>query len=269
MSCRHTPIVKIKHLFARNPEYICRDCNARIELKGAFKIAIRVINALFLMIVVYRAFKGSGGDGTIEGFLISMAIIIAMAVGYILLMYLITRYGPYEEIEEELEIDETPDSEMTKDADITSQSLLSGKDETIENQDYTEEQQQLMEMYAAYEKQALEREAAQNEIVQKENKPVSEPSVCKHVIVKSWKNYIPSKIDFTCQKCGEKITFSASRRRSMNLVFLAVMVIILMPSFSDFGMKFWKYSLLTLLALAVATLFQIYFVKKWPMEIKK
>jgi hypothetical protein len=35
------------------------------------------------------------------------------------------------------------------------------------------------------------------------------------------------------------------------------------------SVNFWEYLLLTLGALVVATLLQIFFVKKWPMELKK
>ena len=269
MSCRHTPIVKIKHLFARKPEYVCRDCDARIELKAPFKTALKVVNAIFLMIVVYRAFKGNGADGTLEGLMVSMGIIVAMAAGYLLLMYLMIRFGPYEEVYEEPDPEESTDTSLPDKTDISDQSSELADNETVDDQNYTEEQKQLMEMYAAYEKQAREKEAAEGKLVQQESEPLPDLPECNHVPVKSWKNYMPSKMDFVCQHCGEKITFSASRKRSMNMIYLAVMVIILMPSFSNFSMEFWKYSLLTLLALAIATVFQVYFVKKWPMELKK
>jgi hypothetical protein len=268
MSCRHKPIVKFKHLFARNPEYSCRNCDVRIELKSSFKTILKVINALFLMIVVFRAFKGSGADGTLEGMLVSMGIIVAMAAGYLLFVYLIIRYGPYEEVQEEPEPAEASVENIEAGADTSGQSSELTTDD-VQEQNYSEEQKQLMEMYAAYEKLAREKEAAEGKADLKPSEPLPEAPPCNHVPVKSWKNYMPSKMDFECQNCGEKITFSATRKRSMNLIFLAIMVIILMPSFSNFSMEFWKYSLLTLLALVIATIFQIYFVKKWPMELKK
>lgn len=230
---------------------------------------MRVINALFLMIVILRAFRNTGIDGTMEGFLSSMGIILAMAAGYLLLNYLIIRFGPYEEVYVADETESSPEDQSTQEA-IDAASAADDSQQTEENtSDLNEEQKQLVEMYAAYEKLAQEREAREGLKPPKDIKPLPEIEECQHLPVKSWKNYMPSKMEFVCQNCGEKITFSTSRKKSMNLMFLAVMAVILMPNFFNDNINFWQYMLLTLGALAIATLMQVYFVKKWPLETKK
>ncbi|MDD2374909.1 MAG: hypothetical protein PHQ55_06970 [Eubacteriales bacterium] len=266
MPCNHKPVFKFSQLFSRKPEYVCQKCGKKIQLIARFRNALRVLNALFIMIILFRAFNTTDAPTDLKSFWINMAILFGFAAAYLLVLILIVRFGPYEEVYDENEETES-DAPQSSDPDLSvSSSMDEATDESEENSSYTEEQKQLMEMYAAYEKQAVEKEQKQPD---RPSKPLPEVPECKHEPVATWKNYIPSKMDFVCKNCGEQITFTASRKKSINLIFLAVMAIILMPNFMNDSVNFWEYLLLTLGALAVATLLQIFFVKKWPLELKK
>lgn len=269
MSCKHKPIFKFSQLFARSPKHKCQKCGANIQLIPRFQTGLKVANALFIMIILYRAFSKNDVDPSVEKFLINMAILFGMAAVYFLVIVLIVKFGPYEEIYEDPEAAPEIISEDIDRSEV--EQLDSASDNTNEGQQaaYTEEQRQLIEMYAAYEKLAEEKRINEAEKPAKPSKPLPELPDCHHEPTASWKNYIPSKMDFVCKNCGEQITFSASRKRSINLIFLAVMAIILMPNFMNDKVNFWQYLLITLAALVVATLIQIYFVKRWPMELKQ
>lgn len=272
MSCKHKPIFKFSQLFARSPKHICQKCGAKIQLTPRFQTGLKAANALFIMIILFRAFSNNDADPSMEKFLINMAILFGMAAVYFLVIVLIVKYGPYEEIYEEADESaeqvssgNTINVKLNEDqADIESE-----ESDEANTENYTDEQKQLIEMYAAYEKQAEEKQRTESDKPVKTSKPLPEMPQCHHEPVPSWKNYIPSKMDFVCKNCGEQITFSASRKRSINLIFLAVMAIILMPNFMNDDVNFWQYLLITLGALVVATLIQIYFVKRWPMELKQ
>ena len=274
MSCKHKPIFKFSQLFARSPKHICQKCGAKIQLTPRFQTGLKAANALFIMIILFRAFSNKDADPNLEKFLINMAILFGMAAVYFLVIVLIVKYGPYEEIYEEAEESdgqEQPDKAQIAEADSHENQVDQAADlsEAGQNENYTDEQKQLIEMYAAYEKLAEEKQRAEADKPAKPSKPLPELPDCHHEPVPSWKNYIPSKMDFVCKNCGEQITFSASRKRSINLIFLAVMAIILMPNFMNDKVNFWQYLLITFGALVVATLIQIYFVKRWPMELKQ
>lgn len=272
MSCKHRPIFKFSQLFARNPKHVCQKCDANIQLKSSFQTGLKVANALFIMIVLYRAFTNNDNDPSVERFLINMAILFGMALVYLIVIVLIVKYGPYVEVyEEPEEMIDQPETEIKlnfveEDTKTDDQSEVIPSSEADE---YSEEQKHLIEMYAAYEKLAAEKQQEESAKTDNVSKPLLEIQDCHHEPVPSWKNYIPSKMDFVCKNCGEQITFSATRKRSMNLIFLAVMAVILMPNFMNENINFWQYLLITLGALAVATLMQIYFVKRWPMELKQ
>lgn len=272
MSCKHKPIFKFSQLFARSPKHICQKCGAKIQLTPRFQTGLKAANALFIMIILFRAFSNNDADPSIEKFMINMAILFGMAAVYFLVIVLIVIYGPYEEIYEETEeADEQAqaDSIIESETNVEQVEQTADKSENTQSEEYTDEQRQLVEMYAAYEKLAEEKQRAEADKPAKPSKPLPEMPACQHEVVPSWKNYIPSKMDFVCKNCGEQITFSASRKRSINLIFLAVMAIILMPNFMNDKVNFWQYLLITLGALVVATLIQIYFVKRWPMELKQ
>jgi len=272
MSCKHKPIFKFSQLFARSPKHICQKCGAKIQLTPRFHTGLKAANALFIMIILFRAFSNNDADPSVEKFLINMAILFGMAAVYFLVIVLIVIYGPYEEIYEETEdADEQAqaDNVIESETNVEQVEQTAEKSENAQSEEYTDEQRQLVEMYAAYEKLAEEKQRAEADKPAKPSKPLPEMPACQHEVVPSWKNYIPSKMDFVCKNCGEQITFSASRKRSINLIFLAVMAIILMPNFMNDKVNFWQYLLITLGALVVATLIQVYFVKRWPMELKQ
>ena len=272
MSCKHKPIFKFSQLFARSPKHICQKCGAKIQLTPRFQTGLKAANALFIMIILFRAFSNNDADPSVEKFLINMAILFGMAAVYFLVIVLIVIYGPYEEIYEETEdADEQAqaDNVIESETNVEQVEQTAEKSENAQSEEYTDEQRQLVEMYAAYEKLAEEKQRAEADKPAKPSKPLPEMPACQHEVVPSWKNYIPSKMDFVCKNCGEQITFSASRKRSINLIFLAVMAIILMPNFMNDEVNFWQYLLITLGALVVATLIQVYFVKRWPMELKQ
>lgn len=271
MSCKHRPIFKFGQLFARSPKHECERCGAKIQLTGPFQTGLKVANGLFIMIILLRAFSNKETDTSIETFVINMAILFGMALVYLLVISLIVKFGPYEEVYEEPEaIEEAAAKNLETTENIDQQSDGQSEDSnTTQNEEYSEEQKQLIEMYAAYEKLAEEKQKEDAIKPAKESKPLPEMPDCHHEPIPSWKNYIPSKMDFVCKHCGEQITFSAARKRSINLIFLAVMAIILMPNFMNDKINFWQYLLITLGALVVATLIQIYFVKRWPMDLKQ
>lgn len=143
------------------------------------------------------------------------------------------------------------------------------KDTTPEKTQYTPEQIELMEMYAALEHQAMA-DTPKEFAAEKKTEVIQETveDNCVHKPVKSWKNYVPSKVEFICTNCGKPITFPPAKKKSMNLLLLVVISFVLMPSIFNLKMEYWTFGLLTLLSLVLGIAIQYFFVSRSDFCLK-
>lgn len=258
MTCKHHPRSQIKLIFARKPQYVCRVCGEPIEMARQTRNLNRVMNTVFVALLLFKALSTGRGEPSVRQMLIDFGILLGMVLLYVLAFFLLLRFGQFEEtVPAEAAPAEEPPAEELPPAAAKPQ--------------YTQEQLDLMALYDAYEKQAGAEGTAsptrQDRVA--DQPPMAHPeAACAHVPAKNWKNFIPSHYDFTCANCGQKITFGIRTKRSMNMAFLGVMVVILMPTFNNFNIKFWQYALLTLGTLLVASVVQYVFVRKGPFELK-
>jgi hypothetical protein len=138
-----------------------------------------------------------------------------------------------------------------------------------EKPEYTQEQIEIMERYAALESQAMTEAGTVKETEKVvENDNGSAEDICDHTPVNTWKNYIPSKYDFTCDKCGKPIVFAPPVKKRMNILLLVVVLVILMPSSINLSVDFWKFGLLSLLVLVIGVAIQFFFVRRGPFVDK-
>ena len=272
MTCKHQPILKFKDLFARKPQYICRHCGVRIEMAGATRGISRTINAVFVAVLVLIAFSSGKGEASLTGMLTTMGIMVGIILLYFVAFFMLLKFGQFSEVQEEEPEAAATTAAVTpsaNDSAAAGPTDLSAADQAAPGtaeEPLTQEQIDLMAMYAAYEKQAQ----ADGTLQTATAKP-AEPEIedtCVHKPVKSWKNFIPSRYDFVCVHCGKTITFNARTKRSLNLVFLAIMFAILMPSFNNQKVDFLMYGFLTLLVIVIATVVQIFFVYQSGFDLK-
>ncbi len=258
MSCKHQPIFHFKMLFARKPQYICRHCGANLEMAPQFKSISRVANMVFIAIMFLKALnsgKTVDPDQTVVVRLaIDMGILVGIAAAFLLFQIAIFKFAKYQESQPE-EAAPPKDSTDVKEA---------------EKPEYTAEQLELIAMYEAIEKKArLEAGQEESSVQPAAAEKPPEVDVCVHEPAPSWKNYIPSRYDFVCRHCGKPIVFTAKIKRSMNMVFLAIMFLVLMPNFMNQNIDILKYSLLSLLVLALGTAAQYFYVKKGQFVLKQ
>lgn len=253
MTCRHQPIFKFKSLFAQKPQYTCKHCGAAIELTPQFKTVSRIINIALIAAMALMIFNSN--NITIAGLppLVSyLGTVFLLLVIYLLLTVLLIKFGRYQEIE-------TIEEPAALDENAT----------PVEKPQYSAEQLEIMAMYAQIEKQARGEsgdETLPDTSVVPEVAAVED--TCKHQPVASWKNYIPGKFEFVCMNCGKPIVFHANVKRNINLLFLVVMALIMMPNIMNTDISMWIFGLYTLLALAISIVIQFYFVKRGKFDLK-
>lgn len=257
-SCDHKPQFGLRTIFNRMPQFICRNCGEKIKMTKTFQTSTRIINGVLVAILFLVAMNS--GKGNVSGtpnwnqIAVEVGIMIGVVAFYLFLQILLFRFAKYE-----LEpIQEMKDPFEEKNAEAI-----------VNNPGYTPEQLEIMEMYAAAERQVLIDAGKDPETVEVAKK-IEESVVdsCVHKPTKTWKNYIPTKFDFVCEKCGNPIVFPPAIKKKMNILLLAVMLLILMPSSINLSVAFWKNSLLTLLVLAIGIAIQFFFVKRGPFILK-
>ncbi len=260
--CDHKPHFNFKTLFSRLPQYECRSCGDKIRMTKIFRTVSRIINGVVLAAVVLVAFNpgGRNENGSVNwvSAAVNIGIIIGIMLLYLLIQILLMRFARFE-------TEPVPD-EQEPAGDIVGVPETETPEET---QEYSPEQLEIMERYSALEKRAAADAAKDNEIVTAAvDSNGSETDACIHEPSKTWKNYIPSKFDFTCGKCGSPIVFAPAVKKKVNIFLIVVVFLILMPASINMSIEFWKFGLLSLLTLIIATTIQVIFVRRGPFILK-
>lgn len=279
MTCKHTPKFSFKLLIARKPELICRRCGVALEMTSSTYTVNRVLNGLLIAAMVFKVFKGTTGKASLVTMALDIGVLLLYVLIYVVAYFLMLQFGQYtEKIEETPEIPEGSDVSSQK-PDAASLTGTTGEAGAAagEKPQYTQEQLDLMELYKSYAKdepageagsaQAGSQPAAKSQLATGAQLHTEEE--CVHELAKSWKNYIPTNFNFFCAKCGQPITLTKQTKKNMNIAMMAVVLVILMPTFMNNSVNTLEYGLLTLLAFAVAGLIQFIYLRKARFEIRE
>lgn len=301
-SCNHRPVFKIKMLFARKPQYICKKCGAEVEMTAQTKMISRLINGLTIGALVYLALNGNFTKTDTNATLLYFLSMAGIVVGFLVFQTLLAALGKFQEIEAGDETlhpedsakatgiepgndygngsgidssaqngdnsDAVAGSDTESDAGSETESSGGSKiDVSGDTSQYTKEQLELMALYESYAK--LDHDEAEAAAAQAKPEPKPEEAPCDHVPAKNWKNYVPGIYDFKCEKCGKPISFTQARKKSLNMLLLVFSSVIVMVSFSTSSLPFWGFILLTIGVVIACTAIQIYFVKHSQFEVKE
>lgn len=253
MTCRHQPIFNFKSIFVQKPQYKCRHCGAAIEMTSTFKLINRTVNIALIAVMALMIFNSN--QYSIAGLspLVSyMGTVLLAILIYLLLTVLLLKFGKYQEIEGAAEPAASEEIEPS-----------------LDKPQYSAEQLEIMAMYEQIENQARgETGAEPRPVVSDMPDEKAAEEVCEHVPSATWKNYIPGRFEFVCVNCDKPIVFKASIKRNINLLFLVVMALILMPNMMNTDVSMWIFGLYTLLALVISIAIQFFFVKRGKFDLK-
>ena len=273
MACQHTPKFRLNTLFAKKPKIFCSKCGAELEMTQMTHSINRALNAILVGALFFKVLGGSSGTGW-SNMLKDIGIMLVYVAIYMVVYYFLIRFGKYTE--------KMPDPAAEQ---VTAQAVEAiepvADHQAVQNSSQptlSKEQLDLMALYDSY----AEKAASASQTVAKPD-TASEPvmrdhsaqtahtadETCDHTPVKSWKIYIPTYLNFTCAKCGKPITFTAGSKKSLNVAIMAVVLLILMPSFMNNEIDALEYAGLTLLAFVVAGIIQFLYLRKGQFEINR
>ncbi|MDD2533833.1 MAG: hypothetical protein PHC86_03975 [Eubacteriales bacterium] len=277
MACKHSPQFNLGNLFARKPKFICRKCGVELEMSMMTHSVNRALNAVLVASLFFKVLSGTA-SGTLVGFALDMGILMLYILAYLVAYYLLIQFGKYQEKvltpEEIAAMKEVADAKVAQaEAEAEAAKLAAAQAGTSA---LSQEQIDLLALYESYSDQERA-EAAQN--LQSSSPVTADPvisgnaqhkteDVCNHKPVKSWKIYIPTYMNMTCEHCGKPITFTAATKKSMNIAVMAVVLLVLMPSFMNNEVDSLEYFLLTLGAFALAAVIQAVYLYKGQYEIR-
>jgi predicted nucleic acid-binding Zn ribbon protein len=253
MPCKHRVVFHFNMLYRRKIEYTCRNCGAPVEMKKQWKNLSRIMNIIFVAILIYWSMSYGNETTGSHGILTFIGVIVAIGVVYFIVYVFLVKIASYEALP--VKADDLVDTENVVNR--------------ANNPEYTQEQIEIMEMYAEIEKKARSGEMQHSDDKQiqiNEMRPELDP--CFHKPARCWKNFIPSRYEFTCSRCGKIISFSKGQKKRMNMIFMLVVIIILMPLFTDSRINFWQFGLFSLLTLAISSIIQYVYIRRGHFEIK-
>jgi hypothetical protein len=258
MPCIHKPVIKFNNLLSGKPRYTCRNCGAAIEMLPVYGNINRVMSMIFMGVLLLKVFSNNSSFGLtgVPKLLADLGMMIGLIAVYLLIMLLLSQKANYQEIK------------------AAEPGAVPGKEDAPEQEKppYTQEQIDLMAMYAAYEKQAAQEAGLplpDEQLVEAPAKPVPETDTCDHVPKATWKNHIPGQFNFVCENCGKPISFASSLKKRINMIFLVMSLIVIFPAFSNLNLEYWKFSLLVLAVLILSTIAQFFFLKRGTYELRK
>jgi len=280
MDCKHQASFSFKNLFAKKPTYTCKKCGVDVEMTVMTQSISRALNSILIAALFFKVLAGKPAEN-ITGMILSFGVLLLYILIYIIAYYFLITFGKFVEKPKANPIDPSvmphPDTEFsTTDAANPSETAPTGLDATsgapgsgsesaptdsASKPALTKEQQDLITLYNSFapaeEKTSIDTPTNPADLT---NAPATD--TCVHSPQKSWKNFIPSQFNFTCEQCGQPITFSQQTKKYVNLAIMAIIFAILMPSFLDTNVSHLKFLGLTAIAVAISTGVQYYFVKK-------
>ncbi len=258
----HKPTLKFGDLFKTTGKFTCEVCEEPIVYTKPWYIANRVWYYIFFAFLIYTVLNNR--SVTSEAMLLNFAMIIGALVIYLLGAALINRKGAFE-------IDEKMIAALA--AKQTEESGVAAPEETsaqAEEAVLSEEQAELQALYQHYAR--LNAEANGETVAEASTGDAASDSIaaevlpladtCEHELVSTWKNFVPGMMEFTCAHCGTKLTFPAELKKRINMIFLAISLVMIIPMMNFEKVSFLAFVGLTLLVLVLATLMQVYLVKR-------
>lgn len=277
MDCKHQAKFSFKTLFAKKPTYTCKKCGVDLEMTIMTQSISRALNSILIAALFFKVLAGKPA-ADVPGMILSFGVLLLYILIYIVAYYFLITFGKFVEKPKANPIDpivvprpetgfsatDAASASETVASDPAATSAESSSESTAATDTtakpaLTKEQQDLIALYNSF-APAEEKTETIHESTDQSNKPA--PDTCVHSPKKNWKNFIPSQFNFTCEQCGQPITFSQQTKKHVNLAIMAIIFAILMPSFLDTTVSHLKFLGLTAIAVAISTGIQYYFVKK-------
>lgn len=270
--CRHDIQISYRNLLNSRNSMVCRHCGQPLRFAKPWHILSRVPYYLFLAAMVGAVLTQGRGNKTAFG--TSLIVIFGSLAAYLLLNFLIMKFAPKELDEDLIRLRKEREEEAEK-ARIA---------KAHEQQDMSEEQKELEALYRHYEELNREREeqeraeriaqglptdenlsgsgaAESAESVNIVSKEAPEVWNCEHELKKSWRNYMPGTTDFVCDKCGASLTFPENVKRTMNIIYTLIMLLMFIP-FMNMKVDFLFFTLLVLGVFFVMLVIQLILMRR-------
>lgn len=278
MDCKHQAKFSFKTLFAKKPTYTCKKCGVDLEMTTMTQSISRALNSILIAALFFKVLAGKPA-ADVRGMILSFAVLLLYILIYIIAYYFLVAFGKFVEkapapvvpLSGTIEgasssTDQAPAA--SAEAAVAEPAAPDAASDT--QAALAKEQQDLIALYNSYLPDDEKQAAAANQSSSaapgsSQPTPQTAPHVhdtCSHTPQKNWKNYIPSQFNFTCETCGQPITFPQQTKKHVNLIIMAIIFAILMPSFMNTSVGWLQFLGLTAIAVALSTAAQYYFVTK-------
>lgn len=263
----HRPAFKLGELFKTNGRYLCQSCQEPITYAKPWNVIGKVWYYVFFAFLIYSVLNQKAPS--MEAMVQNFAMIIGALLIYLAGAAFINRRGVFEIDERTIRENEARAAQRNG---IAAEKSAAAAEEAAE---LTAEQEELQALYKHYEQLNAEQVAAENAALgltadATEGSTDAEIAVanaqpavaCEHELAPSWKNFVPGMMEFKCAKCDAKLGFPEDLKKRINMIYMAMSLIMIIPMMNFERVSFLAFLGLTLIVLIVAGVLQYFLLKR-------
>lgn len=270
---RHRYGIPFAMLFARRPTYSCRSCGQTLKPAKVPGIINQVLFYALLAAVIFSTDFSAVQKHTTQDLLIYLATVAGEVALYLLLKWLVARFGPLEAVAVQ-----TPGAETLAN-EAEAREIYAAKMRALDA-----EKQALVDMYRQYAGDeaadgadsadaapaaaGAEGAAASGASAPAGTaRPAAEASAdCPHRMRERWQNYLPGKRVFYCRHCDHPMKLSKMQGNIINGVFFLGFVLMLMRDMMNLQVGWDVIGIKVAILLAIVAVVQAVIIHLYPLE---
>lgn len=265
---KHRHQTTLANLVARDPVYICTECQAKLRPVQAVRVIEKFAFYIMLAGILFSTDlnKPQGAEPVPNATLIWIAKIVASILFYVIVRLILDKFGKVEVISEpvSVKVDLSDEEEAEHEAE---QADLERRKEEI-----SAEKQALIELYQQYEASYMKdnpEEAALLKAAEERTEEEAAVPACEHQLKQTWKNYVPGKQTFTCKKCGSKLFLTKKQNNIIQLSAIVAFFALLLRDTLNLTVSNSIYFLKVFLVLVIMGIVQAIFINVFPLRGEK
>lgn len=254
--------IPVSVLFSRRPTYSCRSCGATLKPAKVPDMINRILFYALLAAVIFSTDFSAVQKHTTRDLLIYLAKIAGEVAVYLLMKWLVARFGPVEIVEAKAPTAQ----ELANKA--AAREVYEAKMRAVDA-----EKQALMDMYRQYAgdeagKGEPDDAGAKNAAaaVSAESAAVPPAEVCSHKMQERWQNYLPGKRVFYCRHCSHPMKLSKLQTNVVNGAFFLGFVLMLMRDMMNLQVGWDVIGIKVAILLGIVTAVQAVVIHLYPLE---
>lgn len=254
---KHRYPVSLTQLIQRNPVYKCEICGMSVQPVMAVRIIEKFAFYIMLAVVIFSTGPLNGPDQPPDSTGVFIAKIVGSVAFYLLVRIILAKVGKVEPV---------PDIASVQ-VELSGEQAAEQAEELRQRQEeISQEKQALIDLYKQYESAYFEEHPEEFADKPAHTQPEVVEPVCEHKLKQTWKNYVPGKQTFYCEKCGAKLYLSKKQAQIINVAVVVPFFLLLFRDMMDVSLGWGIYAVKMLIVILFMGIAQAVVINIMPLE---